>query len=131
MSTFGPDDHRPPPRPALVPAPAPGTAVPPSGPGPSPGERHGGPRAVPDLPPEPIDEREWETQVAREVKHQEVIDASFDRAEAYGRLGDFEHALDWLDRASTASGGLPTAYRAQRARWERGAGLRAWPARGA
>jgi tetratricopeptide (TPR) repeat protein len=72
-----------------------------------------------------LDER-----VAREVRHQELIEASFDRAEAYEHLGDFEHALEWLDRAAKLSGGLPAAYRARRARWERAAAVRLRPIRG-
>ena len=67
----------------------------------------GRPRAVPDLPQELPDRREWAERVAHEVRHQEVIKASFDRAEAYARVGDFERAVEWLDRAATASGGLP------------------------
>jgi hypothetical protein len=47
-----------------------------------------------------------------------------DRAEAYARLGDFDRAVEWLDRAATASGGLPPAYRAQRARWVRTTAVR-------
>jgi hypothetical protein len=85
----------------------------------------GRPRAVPDLPQELPGDPEWDEQVAREVRHQEVIEASFDRAEAYARLGDFDRAVEWLDRAATASGGLPPAYRAQRARWARTTGVRA------
>jgi hypothetical protein len=82
------------------------------------------PRPVPDLPPELPDDREWGKRVAREVRHQEVIEATFDRAEAYARLGDFDRAVEWLDRAATASGGLPPAYRAQRARWGRTTAVR-------
>jgi len=59
-----------------------------------------------------------------------VIEASVDRAEAYARLGDFEHALEWLDRATAVSGGLPAAYRAQHAGWARAAALRPRPAAG-
>jgi tetratricopeptide (TPR) repeat protein len=81
------------------------------------GESDRRPRAVPELPQESLDDREWNDRVAREVRHQEVIEASFDRAEAYARAGDFEDALEWLDRAATLSGGLPRAYRARRARW--------------
>ena len=114
MSTLGPNEQRPSSRAALVRAPASEMAVP-------------RPRAVPDLPPEATDDRQWDDRLAREIQHQEVIEASFDRAEAYGRLGDFEHALEWLDRAAVASGGLPGAYRALRARWARAAGLRARP----
>jgi hypothetical protein len=84
------------------------------------------PRAVPDLPSEVLDDREWDGRVAREVRHQEVIEASFDRAEAYARVGDFDRAVEWLDRAVTASGGLPPIYRAHRARWVRTTGLRPW-----
>ena len=84
----------------------------------------GGPRAVPDLPPESIDDRGWDEHVAREARHQEVIEASFDRAEAYERLGDFEHALEWLDRVAALAGGLTPAYRARRARCERSAAIR-------
>jgi hypothetical protein len=76
-----------------------------------------GPYAIPDLPPEPFDERGWDERVAREVMHQHVIEASFDRAEAYARVDDFEQALEWLNRASALSGGLSPAYRARRARW--------------
>jgi tetratricopeptide (TPR) repeat protein len=85
---------------------------------------------VPDLPDESRDDREWDERVAREARHQEVIEASFDRAEAYERLGDFEQALEWLDRAAAVSGGLPAAYRARRARWAREASVRPHPPRG-
>jgi tetratricopeptide (TPR) repeat protein len=64
-------------------------------------------------------DREWNEHVAREAQHQELIEATFDRAEAYARLGDFEHAVEWLDRAATLSGDLPPTYRAKRARWDR------------
>jgi hypothetical protein len=88
------------------------------------------PRAVPDLPHDSLDDRDWDERVASEVRHQQVIEASFDRAEAYARLGDFELALEWLDRAATASGGLSSAYRAQRARWARTAAIRPTPTGG-
>jgi hypothetical protein len=81
------------------------------------GSPYGCPRAVPDSPQESFDEREWDERVASEVRHQEVIEASFDRADAYARVGDIEQAVAWLDRAATLSGGLPPAYRARRARW--------------
>jgi hypothetical protein len=64
-------------------------------------------------------QREWDELVAREAIHQEVIEASFDRAEAYERLGDFDRALEWLDRAAALGGGLPPVFRARRARWAR------------
>jgi tetratricopeptide (TPR) repeat protein len=72
----------------------------------------------------PLDRNGWDGRTAREVRHRELIEASLDRAEAYDRLGDFEHALEWLDRAAALSGGLPAAYRAQRARCARAAALR-------
>jgi tetratricopeptide (TPR) repeat protein len=87
-------------------------------------------RAVPDLPHEAADDRRWDERVAREVRHQGVIEASFDRADAYARLGDFERALEWLDRAAAVSGDLPPAYRAERASWARAAALRPRPAGG-
>jgi hypothetical protein len=127
MSTFGPNDQRPSWRAQFVRAPASGMAVLPPPADFSRGEHERRPRAVPDLRPEPTDDREWDQRTAREVRHQEVIEASFDRAEAYGRVGDFEHALEWLDRATALSGSLPTGYRAQRARWARAAALRPRP----
>jgi hypothetical protein len=130
MSTFGPNDQRRSSRAAPDQAPASGMAVLPPPADFSRGEHERRPRAVPDLPPEAADDREWDARIAREVQHQEVIEASYDRAEAYGRLGDFEHALEWLDRAALASGGLPTAYRTRRARWARAAALRPRPLSG-
>ena len=67
----------------------------------------------------------------REGLHQQLIEATLDRAESYERLADFEHALQWLDRATALSGGLPAAYQAQRARWAQAAALRPEPAAGA
>ena len=88
------------------------------------------PRAVPDLQQDPPDDHGWDERVAREVRHQEVIEASFDRAEAYARVGDFGRALEWLDRAAMLSGGLPPAYRARRARWALSAAVRLRPTGG-
>jgi hypothetical protein len=127
MSTFGPNDQRPSSRAPIGRAPASGMAGLQPPPDFSRGEHRRRPRAVPDLPPLSTDDGQWDDRIAREVQHQEVIEASFDRAEAYGRLGDFEHALEWLDRAAVASGGLPGAYRRQRARWARAAALRPRP----
>jgi hypothetical protein len=64
-------------------------------------------------------------RVARDVRHEEVLEASFDRAEAYARLGDFDRAVEWLDRAATLSGGLPPSYCARRARLVRSTAVRA------
>jgi len=97
---------------------------------PSPGEYHAPPRAVRGLPHESSDDWAWDERAAREARHQETIEASFDRAEAYERLGDFERALEWLDRAAAVSGGLPPAYRARRARWARAAAVRPRPVGG-
>jgi hypothetical protein len=88
------------------------------------------PRGVPDLPQESLDDLEWRERVAREVRHELVIEASFDRAEACARLRDFEHALEWLDHAAAVSGGLTPAYRTQRAHWVRAAAVRRMPAGG-
>ena len=68
--------------------------------------------------------------LAREVRHQKVIKATFDRAEAYARVGDFEQALEWLDRAAALSGGLSRPYRALRARWAVSTAVRLRPAGG-
>jgi hypothetical protein len=61
--------------------------------------------------------------------HLDVIEASFERAAAYTRLGDYARALQWLDRAAALNGGLPPAYRAQRDRLARAAAVRPGPAR--
>jgi hypothetical protein len=87
-------------------------------------------RAVPDLRQEPLDDREWDKRVAGEARHQEVIEASFDRAEACARVGDLEQAVAWLDRAATLSGGLPPAYRARRAHWALSTAVRLRPTGG-
>ncbi len=63
-------------------------------------------------------------------RHHEIIEASFDRAEAYERLGDLERALDWLDRAAALCGGLPPEYQLKRARWARASARRPRPAAG-
>jgi hypothetical protein len=94
------------------------------------GESDRRPRAVPELPQESLDDRDWDDRVAREVRHQEVIEASFDRSEAYARVGDFEEALEWLDRAARLSGGLPGTYRARRARWVSSPAMRLRATRG-
>jgi hypothetical protein len=93
-------------------------------------------RPVPDqlsgylvaAPKESIGDREWDEHVAREAQHQELIEATFDRAEAYARLGDFEHAVEWVDRAAALSGDLPPAYQVKRACWDRTLALRPRPA---
>ncbi|MEA2329903.1 MAG: hypothetical protein QOH58_41 [Thermoleophilaceae bacterium] len=58
----------------------------------------------------------WEGRLANEVRAQGQIEAAFDRADASERAGEFEHALEWLDRAEALSGDLSPAYRAQRER---------------
>jgi hypothetical protein len=87
-------------------------------------------RAVADPPQESLDDLESGERVAREVRHELVIEASFDRAEAYARLGDFGRALEWLDHAAAVSGGLTPAYRQQRAHWVRAAAVPRMPAGG-
>jgi hypothetical protein len=89
-------------------------------------------RPVPDqrngylaaAPKEPIGDREWNEHVGREAQHQELIEATFDRADAYARLGDFEHAVEWVDRAAALSGNLPPTYQVKRARWNRTTAVR-------
>jgi hypothetical protein len=80
-------------------------------------------------PKESIGGREWDEHVEREARHQELIEATLDRAEAYARLGDFEHPVAWLDRAATLGGELSPTYQVKRARWDR-APLRPGPAAG-
>jgi hypothetical protein len=83
---------------------------------PGPHQRNGYLAAAPE---KSIGDREWDEHAAREAQHRELIEATFDRAEAYARLGDFEHAVEWLDRAATLCGDLPPTYRVKRARWDR------------
>jgi hypothetical protein len=66
----------------------------------------------------------WDQRVAREVEHQARIEAAFDRADAFDRLGDVELALEWLDEAGALSGGLTPTYRAKRLRLGRGVARR-------
>jgi tetratricopeptide (TPR) repeat protein len=88
-------------------------------------------RRGPELPHKSTDDQRSADRVEREGLHQQLIEATFDRAEAYERLGDFEHALQWLDRAAALSGGLTAAYQSQQARWAQAAALRPEPAAGA
>ena len=88
---------------------------------PGPSQRNGHLAAAPK---ESIGDRAWDEHVAREAQHQDLIEATFDRAEAYARLGDFEHAVEWLDRAVALSGDLPPTYQKKRARWSRSSALR-------
>jgi hypothetical protein len=81
-------------------------------------ERPAGAPEPPHESPEDRD-RDWDVRVAREIQHQEVIEATLDRAEAYARLGDFKRAVEWLDRAAAAGGDLSTTDLAQRASWIR------------
>jgi hypothetical protein len=59
---------------------------------------------------------EWDERIAREVERQARIEATFDRADACERWGDFERALEWLHRADALSGGLSPTQLAQRSR---------------
>jgi hypothetical protein len=60
--------------------------------------------------------QQWDRRVAREADHQAPIEAAFDWADAFDRLGDIELALEWLDKPGALSGGLPPTYRAKRRR---------------
>ena len=75
-------------------------------------------------PKESIGDRAWDEHGARGAQHQELIEATFDRAQAYARLGDFEYAVEWLDRAAALGGDLPPTYQMKRARWSRTSALR-------
>jgi hypothetical protein len=100
---------------------------------PRPHRRNGRPpTAAPSPPPdEPTPASTgWDKRVAHEAGHQELIEATFDRAEAHERLGDFERALEWLDRAAALGGGLPPAYRSRRALWARAAARAPRPSAG-
>ena len=66
------------------------------------------------------DVRDWNARVAVAVREQAGIEAAFDRADGFDRLGDARRALDWLDRADRLSGGLSPAYLAKRERLARG-----------
>ena len=69
--------------------------------------------------PEPPAPRDWEVRVAREARHQAMIEAAFDRVDECERHGEFARALEWLTRAEALGGGLPPAYDAKRARYSR------------
>ena len=100
---------------------------------PQPHRRNGHPpTAAPSPPPDEPTRAStpWGELVAHEIRHQELIEATFDRAEAYERLGDFERALEWLDRAAALAGGLPPAYRSRRALWARATARGPRPAAG-
>jgi hypothetical protein len=100
---------------------------------PQPPRRNGHPpTAAPSDPPdEPTPaSTPWDERVAHETRRQELIEATFDRAEAYERLGDFERALEWLDRAAALCGGLPPAYGSRRALWARATARGPRPAAG-
>jgi hypothetical protein len=73
---------------------------------------------------DPSDAQEWDGRVARETAHQARIEAAFDRADAFDRIGDAERALEWLDKAGALSGGLTPTYREKRLRllWEAAGG---------
>jgi hypothetical protein len=46
-----------------------------------------------------LETKRWDERVAREVEHQARIEAAFDRADAFDRLGHAERALEWRNRA--------------------------------
>jgi hypothetical protein len=43
--------------------------------------------------------KDWDERVAREVEHQARIEAAFDRADVFERLGRPERAQVWTHRA--------------------------------
>ena len=46
-----------------------------------------------------LEAKRWDERVAREVEHQARIEAAFDRADAFDRLGHAGRALEWRNRA--------------------------------
>jgi hypothetical protein len=59
----------------------------------------------------------WDARVAREASYEARIESAFDKADAHGRAGTFEQALEWLSEAEDLCGGLPDAYIEQRELW--------------
>ena len=58
-----------------------------------------------------------DARIDRERRHEALIEAAFDRADAYAREGNLERALEWLSEAENLGGGLPDAYVEQRRSW--------------
>ena len=71
--------------------------------------------SAPQSPSWPAD-HDWDALVAVEVSHQGAIEAAFDRADGFERLGELRLALNWLDRACELSGGPSPASSETRAR---------------
>jgi MoxR-like ATPase len=61
----------------------------------------------------------WSALVAGQVEHEARIEAALDWADVCESMGEFQLALDCLDRAAALSGGLSPACCAQRARCAR------------
>jgi hypothetical protein len=59
----------------------------------------------------------WDARVAREARHEALIEAAFDQAEAHASAGNLERALESLSDAEDLAGGLPDAYLDRRRRW--------------
>jgi hypothetical protein len=61
----------------------------------------------------------WDARVTREMRHEALIEAAFDQADAHAEVGELERALEWLSQAEDLAGGLPDAYLEQRRSWIR------------
>jgi hypothetical protein len=53
---------------------------------------------------------EWDALVAQEARHEALIEAAFDQADAHVHAGDLPRALEWLSEAEDLAGGLPDSY---------------------
>jgi hypothetical protein len=85
----------------------------------SPSDSHRRPRAVRDLPQEQVEDRQWDERVEREVRHQEVVEATSIERTRMRVWATSSTQFEWLDRAAAVNGGLARAHRARRRRWVR------------
>jgi hypothetical protein len=60
-----------------------------------------------------------DARIDREARYETLIEAAFDRADAYAREGNLERALEWLSEAENLGGGLPDTYVERRRTWIR------------
>jgi hypothetical protein len=58
-----------------------------------------------------------DARIGREARYEALIEAAFDRADAYAREGNLERALEWLSEAENLAGGLPDEYVERRRFW--------------
>jgi hypothetical protein len=58
-----------------------------------------------------------DVSIARQTRHEALIEAAFDQAEVHAREGNLERALEWLSEAENLAGGLPDVYVERRRLW--------------